>query len=195
MVGEMQNVILTVNGGSSSVKFAAFEASNPPMRLFSGQIERIGLPGTQLTATRDAPAAPEVRPINANTFERAARSLIDYLNTRLDAEAIVGIGHRVVHGGVHLLDHQRVDPALLDELRRALPLDLAHLPREIALIEAFRDAFPSIPQVACFDTAFHRLLPRVAQLLPIPRHYFEEGIRRFGFHGLSYTYLMQRLAA
>ncbi len=187
-------VILTINGGSSSIKFAVFTPCDPPKRKFSGQVERIGLPGARLTATRQAPAVADNRPIDAATFHHAAENIVGYLRERLGAAPIAGIGHRVVHGGLHLLSNQLVDQALIDELRRTQPLDLAHLPREIALIEAFRKAFPSLPQVACFDTAFHRDMPRVAQLLPIPRHYFDQGVRRFGFHGLSYTYLMERLA-
>jgi acetate kinase len=93
-----------------------------------------------------------------------------------------------------LLEHQLVTPQLLEELRRNQSLDLAHLPWEIALIEALGKAFPSKPQIACFDTAFHRDLPRTAQLLAIPRKYLDAGVRRFGFHGLSFTYLMQHLA-
>lgn len=185
--------ILTINGGSSSIKFAVFKPSEPPVRIFTGQIDRIGLPGTRLTATRHAPANPDDRAIDAATFSHAAEHLIGYLRERLGQTSIVGIGHRVVHGGIHLLANTLIDDAMMDELRRTQPLDLAHLPREIALIEAFRKAFGSIPQVACFDTAFFRDLPRVSQLLPIPRHYFDEGVRRFGFHGLSYTYLMRRL--
>jgi len=189
----MSASILTINGGSSSIKFAVIDPSEPFKRTFSGQVERIGLPGTQLTATREALASPDTQPIEADTFATAADNLIAYLHERLGSRSLAGIGHRVVHGGVHLLEHQLITPSLVDELRRTQPLDLAHLPREIALIEAFRDAFPAVPQVACFDTAFHRDMPKVAQLLPIPRHYFAEGIRRFGFHGLSYTYLMHRL--
>jgi acetate kinase len=180
----MKNTILTINGGSSSIKFAVFSGAT---RLFWGQIERIGLPGTQLIAP------PDTRPIDANNFEKAAQQIIHYLKERLGSTTITGIGHRVVHGGIHLLANQLIDQKMIDELRRNEPLDLAHLPREIALIESFRVAFPHLPQIACFDTAFHRDMPRVAQLLPIPHHYFEEGVRRFGFHGLSFTYLMQRL--
>ncbi len=170
-----------------------FAVAEPPERILSGQVERIGLPGTRLTATRMGQSAPDSRPVDASTFALAAEVIIGYLRERVGDARISGIGHRVVHGGVHLLEHQLVTEDLVDELRRNQPLDLAHLPREISLIEAFGKAFPSLPQVACFDTAFHRELPRVAQLLPIPRHYFDEGIRRFGFHGLSYTYLMKRL--
>jgi acetate kinase len=186
--------ILTVNGGSSSIKFAVFDCSDPPRRILSGQVERIGLPGTRLVATRAGESASENRPVDASTFQLAAEVLIDYLREHPGGSNIAGIGHRVVHGGVHLLANQLVSEDLVEELRRNQPLDLAHLPREIALIEAFRKAFASLPQVACFDTAFHRDLPTVARLLPIPRHYFDQGVRRFGFHGLSYTYLMKRLA-
>src|ERR1700722_13258643 len=186
--------ILTINGGSSTIKFAVFTISQTPNRIFSGQVERIGIQGTQLVATQDGGATPDVRPIDAANFQHAADNLIKYLRERLGDSAIAGIGHRVVHGGIHLLNNQLVDQELIAELRRTQPLDLAHLPREIALLEAFRAAFASLPQVACFDTAFHRDMPEVARLLPIPRHYHDEGIRRFGFHGLSYTFLMQKLA-
>jgi acetate kinase len=99
----------------------------------------------------------------------------------------------VVHGGFHLLDHQLITEKVLDQLKEAKELDLAHLPREIGLIESFGTQFPGIPQVACLDTAFFKDLPTLSKLLPIPRKYFDAGIHRFGFHGLSYTYLMQEL--
>jgi acetate kinase len=162
--------IVTINGGSSSVKFAVFSSENPPIRLSAGHFERI------------------------TAHDRAADELIDWLDKEVGFRNILAIGHRVVHGGIHLLEHQLVTDELVVELRRTQPLDLAHLPREISLIEAFRKRFAGIPQVACFDTAFHRDLPRVAKLLPIPRKYDEAGVRRFGFHGLSYTYLMEELA-
>jgi acetate kinase len=187
-------LILTVNGGSSSIKFAAFGAGKVPVRRLSGEVQRIGEPGAKLHATCAGDATPDVRPIDAADYGRAAASLIDYLRTSLGSASIAGIGHRVVHGGVHLVENQRVTPQLIEELRKNQPLDLSHLPREISLIEAFGKAFPSSPQIACFDTAFHRDMPAVASMLPIPRHYHDEGIRRLGFHGLSYTYLMQRLA-
>jgi acetate kinase len=187
-------LILTVNGGSSSIKFAAFACGKPPVRRLSGEVQRIGDPGAKLQAIRPGDATPDERPIDAADYAHAAASLIAYLRERLGDSPIIGIGHRVVHGGVHLVENQRVTPELIDELRKNQPLDLSHLPREISLIEAFQKAFPSVPQTACFDTAFHRQMPSVASMLPIPRHYHDEGIRRLGFHGLSYTYLMQRLA-
>jgi acetate kinase len=107
--------------------------------------------------------------------------------------AIAAVGHRVVHGMKHILP-EMVTPDLLDELHRLRPYDPEHLPREIELIEAFRRRHPKLPQVACFDTAFHRTMPRVAKLLPIPRRFDAKGIQRYGFHGLSYAYLMEELA-
>ncbi|MGD0464694.1 MAG: acetate/propionate family kinase [Tepidisphaeraceae bacterium] len=192
-VAEKGPLILTVNGGSSSIKFAVFSSASPPKRLFSGQVQRIGTPAARLTATRDNVSEPETRPVVAATFHAGVQTILDYLRQRLGTSAIGAIGHRIVHGGVHLLDNQLVTAELIAELRRNQPLDLAHLPREIALVEGFRQAFPAIPQIACFDTAFHRNLPLVAQLLPIPRRYHDAGVRRFGFHGLSYTYLMSQL--
>ena len=187
--------ILTINGGSSSIKFAIFSSTSPPKRLFSGRVERIGTPGAMLTVSEGASAESDPRPVVAPTFQGGVQCILVYLRERLGASSVAGIGHRVVHGGIHLLDNQLVTTELLAELHRTQPLDLAHLPREISLIEGFREAFPAIPQVACFDTAFHRNMPPIAQLLPIPRRYHDAGVRRFGFHGLSYTYLMSRLAA
>jgi acetate kinase len=186
--------IVTINGGSSSVKFAVFSAGNPPVRMLSGQVEQIGQGGSRLVATGAAGEKVEDRSIDAATHEQAAEQLIEWLATKVGLQNVKAIGHRVVHGGVHLVEHQLIDDELVEELRRTQPLDLAHLPREIALIEAFRKRFAGVPQVACFDTAFHRDLPRVARLLPIPRKYDAAGVRRFGFHGLSYTYLMEELA-
>jgi acetate kinase len=186
-------VILTINGGSSSIKFAVFTNRSCPLRLFSGQVERIGLQGTQLTAARTDTGKSESIPVAAATFGEGVQGILAYLRKELGTSTIGGIGHRIVHGGLHLLDSQLVTTELIAELRRAQPLDLAHLPREIALVEGFAAAFPGIRQVACFDTAFHRNMPRIAQLLPIPRHYLDAGIRRFGFHGLSFTYLMGEL--
>lgn len=194
VVPDAARLLLAVNGGSSSIKFAAFTASPVLQRQFSGQVERVGLPGARLVATLNPAGESDVRPIDATTLARATEQLIGYLRERVNTQTVAGIGHRIVHGGLHPHDHQVVTEQLLAELRRVIPLDRSHAPREIALVEAFGNAFPSVPQVACFDTAFHRDLPLMARLLPIPRHYFNEGLRRFGFHGLSYTYLMQRIA-
>ena len=104
------------------------------------------------------------------------------------------MGHRVVHGGPKHIQPERITPQMVEELRRLSPFDPEHLPEEILLTEAFHRRFPELPQVACFDTAFHHDLPRVARLLPIPRRYAALGVRRYGFHGLSYAFLMEELA-
>jgi acetate kinase len=185
--------VLAINGGSSSIKFAVyvFTASEAAEPLLSGIVARIGLPDAVLRSQMRN-GTPTEQHLPADDHAQAAEQLIGWLRKRLDG-TLVGIGHRVVHGGMHAMQHELVTEDLLTELRRMQPLDLAHLPREIALIEAFRQSFPDVPQVACFDTTFHNDLPRVAQLLPIPRHYYPEGVRRYGFHGLSYAYLLSEL--
>jgi acetate kinase len=183
--------VLTINGGSSSVKFALYVPGAPPRCTVEGLIDRIGLKDPTLRA-RVGDATESVH-VDAPNHERAAKLLIDWLELEAGVKAIAAVGHRVVHGGPRYGTPQRVTPELLAELRRLSPLDPAHLPGEIALIEAFARHAPDLPQVACFDTAFHRDLPRVAQLLPIPRQYLDAGVRRFGFHGISYAFLMQEL--
>ena len=181
-------VLLCINGGSSSIKFAAYENANPPRRLFAGEVERIGLPGTRLKI-----GDGETRDLPTGNHADAATQLIASIRDRIGEQKILGVGHRVVHGGIHLLEHQVITAQVVEELKRTQPLDLAHLPGEIALIEAFAQALPGVPGIACFDTAFHRDIPRVAQLFAIPRRYIDAGVRRFGFHGLSYDYLMEEL--
>ena len=183
-------MILAVNGGSSSIKFAAFEtaaATSAPVRAFAGAIDRIGSPGTVLTVD------DERETFEAANHGAAADHLLDYLSRRLKGKNIVGVGHRIVHGGLDLCEHQIIDAEVIRKLKAAVPLDIAHLPREIALIERFQLQMKNTPQIACFDSAFHRDLPRVAKLLPIPRRFTDAGVRRLGFHGLSYAFLMERL--
>jgi acetate kinase len=190
----MGSSILTLNGGSSSIKFALFAPGDPPTRSASGKIERIGQSGTTLTTKPADGAAEAPRPIEAADPDSASSQLLDWLDGRVGLSSIRGIGHRIVHGGAKYTATQLVTPAVVEELHRLCPLDPEHLPGEIALIEGCRRRLPAIPQVACFDTAFHRDLPRVAALLPIPLRYFEAGVRRYGFHGISYAYLMEELA-
>jgi acetate kinase len=185
--------VLTINGGSSSVKFALFEAGGAMRRLLSGSIEGVGHPRSTLAVRGVAAGDTFTRTIAAPDHAAAVEALMDWLSGRIASDDLVAVGHRVVHGGAAYSAPQRITPALLEELRRLSPFDPEHLPEEILLTETFHRRFPSLPQVACFDTAFHRDLPRVAQLLPIPRRYFASGVRRYGFHGLSYAYLMEEL--
>jgi acetate kinase len=185
--------ILTINGGSSSIKFALYEAVKPLKCGLHGTVDRIGLSGTNLTF-HDADGKPSAScKLAAADHKSAANTLIDWLEKQIDFKSVKGVGHRVVHGMKHT-EPEIVTKKLLDELRRISPNDPDHLPREIELIETFRERHPKLPQVACFDTAFHQTIPRVAKLLPIPRRFDAKGIQRYGFHGLSYAYLMEELA-
>jgi len=186
--------IVTINGGSSSLKFALFEPADPPVRLLAGQVERIGLPGARLILPEGNGARKEDHPVDALDQEAAAGLVIEWLDRSVGFSAVAVIGHRIVHGGSRYHQPERVTADLIEELRKISPYDPAHLPGEIELIEAFRKRDPDLPQVACFDTAFHHDMPRVAQIVPIPRRFEAAGVRRYGFHGLSYAYLMEELA-
>lgn len=185
--------ILTINGGSSSIKFALYQTGEPLERRLHGKLDRIGLSSTNLSFTDATGTSQDSHTLDTNDRGSAIALLLDWLETRLDFASVKAVGHRVVHGMTHS-EPERVTPALLDALQRITPYDPEHLPLEIELIEAIRQRFPGLPQVACFDTAFHRSMPRVASLLPIPRRYEAAGVRRYGFHGLSYEYLMEELA-
>ena len=185
--------VLTLNGGSSSIRFAIFEAGMPPRPLLRGKMERIGAADAALTVDRGAGAAPARVKLEIKMPATAVECLMDWLESQPSYESIGGVGHRVVHGMLRAAP-ALVSADLLQELRQIIPFDPEHLPRELELIESLRRRRPELPQVVCFDTAFHRTMPRVATLLPIPRRYAARGVQRYGFHGLSYQFLMQELA-
>jgi acetate kinase len=186
--------VLTVNGGSSSIKFALFEAGDPLQRILEGGIDRIGLPEPTFRVKGLNQADNFSRAVTAPDHAVAITALMDWIAERSGRDALTAVGHRVVHGGPKYSKPQRITAELVEELHRLSPFDPEHLPEEILLTGAFHRRFPDLPQVACFDTAFHHDLPRVAQLLPIPRRYEAQGVRRYGFHGLSYEFLMGELA-
>ncbi|CAN5739519.1 acetate/propionate family kinase [soil metagenome] len=185
--------ILTLNGGSSSLKFALFQSDKLLERVLAGKFDRIGQPDAQLKITKQGGADPESRAIDAPDHATCIETLAQLLAEQTNGEPIAAVGHRIVHGGARFSEPQRVTPELLTELRRISPFDPEHLPAEISLIEAFAQRYPQMLQIACFDTAFHRHMPPVAKFLPIPRRYQEQGVQRYGFHGLSYAYLLQEL--
>jgi acetate kinase len=185
--------LLTMNGGSSSIRFALYDEVKPPRRRLDGKLDRVGLSGTNLTFNNSIGQSQDSRTIDPTDHRSAVAFLLDWLETQEVFASVKAVGHRVVHGMTHG-EPERVTPELLDELHRITPYDPDHLPLEIELIEAFRQRHPTLPQVACYDTAFHRSMPRVASLLPIPRRYEAAGVRRYGFHGLSYEFLMGELA-
>jgi acetate kinase len=191
-----KEALLAINAGSSSIKFALYGTpygtDEPLERLLYGVIDRIGQHGSNLTfhdGTGNPLGGPRVEtPADKSTGD----FLLDWFEEHTNFASVRSVGHRVVHGMKHSAP-ELVTSELLDELRRIAPYDPDHLPLEIELIEAFRKRHPKVPQVACFDTAFHQTMPRVARLLPIPRRFDAWGIQRYGFHGLSYAYLMEEL--
>jgi acetate kinase len=184
--------LLTVNGGSSSIKFALYERGPELKKTLHGKVDRIGQRGTTLSFYDPEQDKKEELKFIAHDHASAAEGLIGWLEKQEGFPAIQAVGHRVVHGMQHTAP-EIVTPNLLEDLRRIRPYDPEHLPVEIRLIETFRRRHPDLPQVACFDTAFHCHMPRVARRLPIPRRFDAKGIQRYGFHGLSYEYLLEEL--
>jgi acetate kinase len=185
--------ILTINGGSSSIKFALFEASSSLRRIWEGGIERIGQPEATLRVEGQSQADRYSQPVAAPDHTAAVNILMDWIEEHSGRESLTAVGHRIVHGGRKYNKPERITSKMIEELHRLSAFDPEHLPEEILLTEAFHRRVPDLPQVACFDTAFHHDLPRVVQLLPIPRRYEAQGVRRYGFHGLSYEFLMEEL--
>jgi acetate kinase len=185
--------VLTINGGSSSIKFSLFEAIGSLRRIYEGAIERIGQSKATLHVKGLRAADTFSQELRLPDHWAAVSVLMDWIQRWGEGDTISAVGHRVVHGGPNYSEAARITPSMVEELHRLSPFDPQHLPQEILLIEAFQRRFPGLLQVACFDTAFHHGLPRVAQLMPIPRRYEAQGVRRYGFHGLSYAFLMGEL--
>jgi len=187
-----QTCILTINGGSSSIKFACYQNTDPLVRIFYGHVNRIGLKESKLTFYNEIGSQQESLALKDSDTKSAIHFLLVWLAQKIAFTSIIGVGHRVVHG----MDHTQPEPItteLLEELQMITPYDPDHLIIEVELIKAFRKRHPDLLQVACFDTSFHTTMPRVAKLLPIPRRFDTRGIHRYGFHGLSYQYLMQEI--
>lgn len=185
--------ILALNSGSSSLKCALYEFGAEGERLLvRGEAENIGTKSGRLwlRAENGDPAADEA--LSIPDHKSALRMALDELK-KAKHEKLSAVGHRVVNGGPKYSAPQKVTPQLLSELRKLTPLAPLHLPAEIEIMEAVASHEPRTPQVACFDTAFHRRLPELAQRFPLPRRFFDEGVRRYGFHGLSYEYVLQEL--
>ena len=186
--------ILAVNGGSSSIKFALFETEGTLRRVLFGGVDRIGLSNPVFRAKGSAAADTFSRQVPAPNHTAAANVVMNWLGQRSESSPLTAVGHRILQGGPKYYKPQRITAEIVEELRRLSPFDPEHIPEELQMVEALRSRYPDLPQIACFDTAFHHDLPRVAQLLPIPRRLEAKGVRRYGFHGLSYEYLMKELA-
>jgi acetate kinase len=190
--------LLTINGGSSSLKFALYEVASAvggsPRRTTSGIVERVGSSGASMTARAAPDAQASTWHVTAPDLAAAADLVIDWILQTAGRQSLAGVGFRVVHGGPRFFRPDRVTPALIAELRRIVPLDEDHLPGQIALMERFGQRLPELPAIACFDTSFHHDMPRMATVVPIPRKYESAGIRRYGFHGLAYNFLTEEIA-
>jgi acetate kinase len=183
--------VLALNAGSSSVKFALYPVHGDKPVL-SGRVGRAG--SAEATLSLDRAGGPHTERHLGRTDQQALlRRVFDACDETLGSGGVVAVGHRIVHGGAVFSEPVRIDAAVLAELRRMCPYDPLHQAPEIDFVEAVGRWWPDLPQIACFDTAFHADLPPRARLLPLPRGYAEDGLRRYGFHGLSYTFLLGEL--
>ena len=185
-------VILCLNSGSSSLKFALYQPGEAETLLAAGAVERLGLSGGYLWI-RDADKKVLTETHSDVPDHQAAVHATFAVLDQLHFPQPAAVGHRLVHGGPDHAAPERVTPQLMASLRRLIAFAPLHLPSEIQGIEAVAARFPGLPQVACFDTAFHRRMPELAQRFPLPRALWDEGLRRYGFHGLSYEYLVETL--
>jgi acetate kinase len=185
-------IVLTMNGGSSSLKFSVATATRPPNRLFCGEVSRIGTDDATFAINREG-GESESEPVRADDHGQAAEAVLSRLDADGAVPRIAVVGHRIVHGGEFSAHSRRFTPALLDGLRSLSAIDPDHLPAELQIVQSMMARMPKVPQVACFDTTFHQSMPRVSRLLAIPRRYATFGLERYGFHGLSYTFLMEEL--
>jgi len=192
----MTDLILTINAGSSSIKFALFalaDASTALRPLYRAAIETIE-GGTGLTVKQDEIAQPDIasdknETMDVDSYEAALRYILNWLDHLPSQYSVVAVGHRVVHGGMHFCEPVKVDTSILAQLRALVPLAPLHQPHALRTIEHLLSLRPQLPQIACFDTAFHTSMPMTEQLFALPRELAERGIRRYGFHGLSYEYI------
>jgi acetate kinase len=185
-----QDVLLVLNAGSSSLKFCVYRIAEAWRLMARGRIEGIG------TSPRFSVGDGEGGTVDERILDQAVRdqqSALDFLSAwlraRFQGSRVVGVGHRVVHGGARHIAPVVIDSQVLDRLRHLVPLAPLHQPHNLAAIEAVSERLPGVPQVACFDTSFHRGHSAVAEVVPLPREIRRSGIQRYGFHGLSYEYI------
>jgi acetate kinase len=186
----MDDYALVLNAGSSSLKFSVFErpAGERWHLEARGQIDGIGT-SPRLSVKDEIGAALANQDVAARDGREALRALADWLRSKYGGSRVLGVGHRVVHGGARFTGPTIIDAAVMRELYQLVPLAPLHQPYNLAAIEAVFEQLPGVPQVACFDTSFHRGQPEVAELIPLPRELRQQGVQRYGFHGLSYEFI------
>jgi acetate kinase len=193
MADQQSKHLLTLNVGSSSLRAVLYRLGPPEKVEVRASAERIGISNSSLRVT-DAQGSELCRRSDALPDHAAAlEMLLTWLRAQRLDEGLRAVGQRVVHGGAHYSAPTLITDTVLDRLQSLVPLDTEHLPQTLCVIRSVQHAYPAIPQVACFDTAFHRQMPRVAQMYPLPRNFWEAGVARYGFHGLSYEYILQEL--
>lgn len=193
---ETMSSIAVLNAGSSSIKFAVFQSAAEPLLLLKGQIEGIGAtPRAKLSDAKGNVVLQEELPREGFDHAAATQTMMRIGARWLDGKDIVAAGHRVVHGGAEYSAPLLLTDQIIDRLAAFVPLAPLHQPHNLAVIRAIRSAYPQLPQTACFDTAFHRSQPPIAQTFAIPRKFSDDGLRRYGFHGISYEYVAGRLRA
>lgn len=180
--------ILTINSGSSSLKFSLYDMGRSETQRLSGEFDRIGLSHGVFHA------AGHSQDIDLPDHDAALQSLFGWLASHGPGAELDAVGHRLVYGGSQYDKPELITPTLVSALKKLIPFAPDHLPHELAAIQAVANIHPGLPQVACFDTAFHWQSPKISKQYPLPRHYWDEGLRRYGFHGLSYAYILQELA-
>ena len=184
--------ILAINGGSSGIKFALFETGESLKSLFHGELAGIGRSDAAISFANDITGEKNGINIIVPDYDAAADFLVNWLEKQDGFDSVKAIGHRIVYGKGHT-EPAEITADLLTQLSDISIYDTEHLPGEIKLAEIFSRRYPAVRQMACFDTSFHAAMPRVAKMVPIPRRYYAMGIQRYGFHGLSYAYLMEEL--
>ena len=189
----MEHIILCVNAGSSSLKFALYAISeSAEEKLAEGAIEGVGQPSARLWIRDSHEHLLDDRKTRFSDAHETIAALFSALE-RPELPFPAAVGHRIVHGGMKYTAPQKITPQMQADLETLIPLAPLHLPGQIELIEAVRKWRPTLPQVACFDTAFHCRMPEVARRFPLPQKFWEQGLRRYGFHGLSYEYVLSVL--
>src|SRR5271154_4629358 len=187
--------VLTMNRGSATLKSALYNAANRNELLLSMNVDKGGSSDSRLKISDSHGKTLLDSPVDSRESNADLEAMVKWLRGNGFLAGLAAVGHRLVHGGPRYFDPQRVTPEFMSEIEKLTPLDPDHLPAAIRGIKFIAGKFPDVPQVACFDTAFHRTLPQVARMYALPRRLFEQGIERYGFHGLSYEYIMSELAA
>ena len=186
------HVILCLNCGSSSLKFALYQPADDEQLVAGGEVDRIGIPGTSIKVRDGSGATLRDGPFEFSRLDEIVGAIFSGLE-QLHIPRPIAVGHRIVHGGPDHTAPEQVTPEVLTALRKVVPFVPLHLPAAISAIEAISARFPKLPQVVCFDTAFHRTLPEIAARFPMSRELWDVGVRRYGFHGLSYEYIVSVL--